>query len=59
LKKLPYAEAIKHLRKISSVISPSEKLTLISETCRKVDENVLQFWEGVAVNTEKLQLTAD
>jgi len=47
------------LRKISSTISPAEKLELISEVCRKVDENVLKFWSGVNVKTEKLQLTAD
>ena len=49
LKKQPYAEPIKHLRKISSTISPAEKLRLISETCKKVDENVLEFWSGVQV----------
>lgn len=59
LKKQPYSESIKHLRKISSTISPAEKLTLISEVCKKVDENVLKFWEGVQVKTEKLQLAAD
>ena len=41
LKRQPYAEAIKHLRKISNTISPAYKLSLISEVCRKVDENVL------------------
>ena len=59
LKKQPYSDSIKHLRKISSTISPAEKLELISEVCRKVDENVLKFWSGVNVKTEKLQLTAD
>ena len=59
LKKQPYAEAIKHLRKISNVFSPADKLNLISEVCRKVDENVLEFWSGVAVKSDKLTLTAD
>jgi len=27
--------------------------------CKKVDENVLKFWQGVQVKTEKLTLTAD
>ena len=59
IKKQPYVEAIKMLRNISSKISPAEKLTLLKDVCKKVDENVLQFWEGVAIKTEKLQLTAD
>lgn len=54
LKMLPYDAAIKHIRKISQTISPAEKLTLISEACKKVDENVLEFWKGVHVKTEKL-----
>ena len=37
LKKQPYDAAIKHLRKISQIISPVEKLSLISEACKKVD----------------------
>lgn len=32
---------------------------LLKEVCKKVDENVIQFWEGVDVKTEKLHLTAD
>ena len=59
LKKQPYSESIKHLRRLSSTISPAEKLEIISEVCKKVDENVLKFWKGVQVKTEKLQLTAD
>ena len=59
LKKQPYSESIKHLRKISSTISPAEKLEIISEVCKKVDENVLRFWKGVQVKTDKIQLTAD
>ena len=59
LKKQPYSESIKHLRRISSTISPAEKLEIINEVCKKVDENVLKFWKGVQVKTEKLQLTAD
>ena len=59
LRKPPYGEAIKHLRNISSMISPTDKLRLISEVCSKVDENVLEFWKGVEVKTEKLQLCAD
>lgn len=56
---MPYAEPIKHLRKISSIIAPTEKLECLRDVCKKVDENVLEFWEGVAVKTEKLQLSAD
>lgn len=59
LKKQPYQEAIKHLRTISNVICPSDKLVLIAEVCHKIDENVLDFWRGVNVKTEKLHLTAD
>ena len=59
LEKVPYAEPIKHLRKISSIIAPAEKLECLRDVCKKVDENVLEFWEGVAVKTEKLQLSAD
>ena len=59
LKRQPYAEAIKHLRKISATISPADKLALISDVCKKVDENVMEFWSGVSIKTEKLHLTAD
>jgi len=47
------------LRLISNKISPADKLMLLKEVCKKVDENVIQFWEGVDVKTEKLHLTAD
>lgn len=47
------------MRKISSTISPAEKLGIINDVCKKVDESVLKFWKGVQVKTEKLQLTAD
>ena len=59
LKKQPYAEAIKHLRTISSTISPADKLLLLTEVCRKIDENVMEFWRGVQVKTDKLTLAAD
>ena len=59
LKKQPYAEPIKHLRKISSIVSPAAKLSLLTEVCKKVDQNVLQFWSGVQIKSEKLHLTAD
>ena len=59
IKKQPYASSIKHLRNITNVISPADKLNLLKEVCRKVDENVLKFWQGVAIKTEKLHLTAD
>lgn len=41
------------------MISPAEKLTLIADVCKKVDENVMQFWQGVSIKTSKLHLTAD
>jgi len=41
LKRQPYSEPIKHLRKISNIIAPSEKLECLREVCKKVDENVL------------------
>ena len=56
---MPYSDPIKHLRKISNIIAPAEKLECLRDVCKKVDENVLEFWEGVAIKTEKLALSAD
>ena len=43
IKKQPYSEAIKELKRISTV-SITEKLTLIVTVCKRVDENIREFW---------------
>ena len=40
LKKQPYGECIKMFRKLSSTFSPSDKLDLITNVCKLVDENI-------------------
>ena len=47
------------MRNISSEISPAVKLVVIGEVCYKIEQSVLQFWQGVQIETEKIQLTAD
>lgn len=57
--KAPYAEAIKALRKIQQIQSPTKKLDCLVEAQELISKNILWFWSGVDVNTEKIALSAD
>jgi NifU-like protein involved in Fe-S cluster formation len=47
IKQKPYEEAVKQLRQIQNVQSPSQKLECIFETQNLISKSIEQFWEGV------------
>jgi hypothetical protein len=59
IKQKPYEAAIKQLRMIQNIQSPSQKLECILETQNLVTKSIADFWEGVQVNRDKVALSAD
>lgn len=59
LKGKPYSEAVQTLKAMKAVPSPFEKLLIMLRVRQSIEDNVQNFWEGIQVEQDLIQLTAD
>lgn len=59
LRQPPYQKCIEIFRKITTVQSPYEKISVIGKVCEQIQLAISNFWEGLPVNSSKLALTID